>query len=94
MPNPFRSPKQRSDYDVVVESYRNRHCSLFLPQNGAENRLNAIGANFWKGFHEQGVSSWSRAGRQTSAYTIFRAGLDMGKEARAQRAAADQNDLP
>lgn len=84
MPNRFRDPYMREQYDVAVWHYQNRHRNLFAP-DGQPRIGSSFAEFFWRGFNgiKPGAGFTDRASRSMVGYAYYRAGQDCAKRGRA-----------
>lgn len=77
MRNPFRQPGLRTQFEVMVEAYKNRHPDL-LRADGTRCRGNSLATMFWRGFDNVKLGSrmlnWDRASKNSFGYACFCAG--------------------
>lgn len=77
MPNRFRNPTMRAQYDILVKAYNDKSVHLFH-KDGSQKRGSSIATYFWKGFNDT-PTNWCRESKTWVAYACFRAGQDMAE---------------
>lgn len=75
MPNRFKTPALRKQYDACVKCYRSRHRDLVRP-DGTPHLGNGWASHFWRGYKRTPLN-WDAPSRKTFAYACYRAGEDM-----------------
>lgn len=80
MPNRFKDPTMRREYEAAVAMFRQEHRNLFC--NGSPHRGSALASQFWHGFNgtSLGAGFIDRASKQMVAYAYWCAGRDMRAE--------------
>lgn len=82
MPNRFKDPTLRKEYDSVMGMYKAKHRSLFYA-DGSRCLGSSMASAFWRGFNGTtfGAGFIDSASRKTLAYACWRAGQDAKREA-------------
>lgn len=80
MPNRFRDPTMRREYDATVAMFRQEHRNLFI--DGKPHRGSTLAGQFWHGFNgtHLGAGFTDRASKEMLAYAYWCAGRDMRAE--------------
>lgn len=80
MPNRFRDPTMRREYDATVAMFRQEHRNLFV--DGKPHRGSTLAGQFWHGFNgtSLGAGFTDRASKKMIAYAYWSAGRDMRTE--------------